>query len=156
MVAAQNSTAGDSLACTTCLQSSLQALPLCQGLNITTNAPNSTVTPAYAACLCSSMNGTWIDACADPTKCGPDILAFKAQYPDTLTRLGLQCNGTTPTFAPPTADPVLPTSAVPTGSTPTGVDGKASIGHMDAVPSALFTKIMGALAVAAAVGAGLI
>ncbi|KAF8926926.1 hypothetical protein EDD21DRAFT_363869 [Dissophora ornata] len=156
IVAAQNST-GDGAACTLCLQNSLRALPLCKDLNITMGNFDPSVSPAYAACLCSSLNGTWIDACAGVSQCGPDVEQFKNTYPSTIQDAGLQCNGTTPTFVPVATDSVLPTSALPTSSaSPTSGSTKSSAGDMGAVPSALFTNVMGALALVAAVGASLI
>ncbi|KAG0367091.1 hypothetical protein BGZ54_004404 [Gamsiella multidivaricata] len=159
VVAGQNSTQGDGLVCTTCLQNSLRALPLCKDLNITVGDFNPGVSTAYAACLCSSLSGTWIDACKDASQCGPDIESFKATYPSTIEQAGLQCNGSTPTFVPATPDPVAPSTAPPAGASPTGSassTGKPSAGNMDALPSTMFTKIMGAVAVVAAVAASFI
>ncbi|KAG0007092.1 hypothetical protein BGZ65_008907 [Modicella reniformis] len=118
---------------------------------------NPDVSPAYAVCLCSSLDGAWIDACKGTTLCGPDIESFKTSYPSTIQQAGLQCNGSTPTFVPAPADPVAPSSTLPGSSaSPTLGGGKPSTGQLDAVPSALFTKAMGALAIAVAIGANFI
>lgn len=154
-VAAQNSTEGGSADCVVCLQTSLQALPLCKGLNITMGDFDPAANPAYAVCLCSSLDGAWIDTCK--TKC-PDVESFKASYPSNMQQAGLQCNGSTPTFVPGPSDPVAPSSSLPAaGPSPTsGGNNNKSTGQLNAVPSALFTKAMGALAIAAAVASSFI
>ncbi|KAG0200209.1 hypothetical protein BGX28_006659 [Mortierella sp. GBA30] len=157
IVAAQqggNSTNGGGSGCMLCLQNSLMALPLCKGLNITVGEFNPGLSPEYAVCLCSSLNGTWIDACKDPSVCGPDIESFKNAYAENMQQAGLQCNGTKPTFIPPPADPVASTSA--SGTSPTQGAGNKSFAHKGAVPSILFMEVMGAFAVMAAVGASLL
>ncbi|KAF9574843.1 hypothetical protein EC968_005321 [Mortierella alpina] len=149
-----NSTDGGGASCTLCLQNALRALPLCKDLNITVGEFNPGVSPEYAVCLCSSINGTWIDACKGDSLCGPDIESFKGAYGSNLGHAGLQCNGTKPTFIPPPADPVAPTG--PGSASPTTGAGGKSFGQKSAVPSALFMQIMGAIAVAAGVGASLL
>ncbi|KAF9365887.1 hypothetical protein BGX34_007695 [Mortierella sp. NVP85] len=115
--------------------------------------------PAYAVCLCSSLDGAWIDTCK--TTC-PDIESFKASYASNIQQAGLQCNGSTPTFVPGPSDPVAPSSSLPAaGASPTSGGGNnnnnnKSNGQLNAVPSALFTKAMGALAIAAAVASSFI
>ncbi|KAF8926925.1 hypothetical protein EDD21DRAFT_411228 [Dissophora ornata] len=86
-------------ACATCLQSSLQALPLCASVNITMGELNPEGDAVMAACLCSSLNGTWVDACTGDAQCGQDIVSFKNAYSDNIQSAGLSC-GTTPSFAP--------------------------------------------------------
>lgn len=152
-VAAQNSTTGGSADCVLCLQTSLGALPKCKGLNITMGNIEPGVSPAYAVCLCSAIDGAWVDSCKDATKCGADIESFKSSFASNLQQAGLQCNGTTPTYSPPPADPVAPSSTFPSNASPTG--GK-SAGQLSAVPSTLFTRAMGAIAIAAAIGASFI
>ncbi|KAI1309709.1 hypothetical protein EDD11_004051 [Mortierella claussenii] len=87
-------------ACTTCLQSSISALPLCKGLNITIGdfQPGNNPT-AVAACLCSSLSGNWIDQCTGAAQCGQDIASFKNTYSGNIQAAGLSC-GTTPSFVP--------------------------------------------------------
>lgn len=73
----------------------------------------------------------------------------------------MNCNGTTPTFIPGPTDPVIPPSGLPTaassgapaGASPTSPasGGKGSAGAVSYLPWT--TEVMGALAVAAAVGA---
>ncbi|KAF9289015.1 hypothetical protein BGZ68_010170 [Mortierella alpina] len=156
-VAAQeggNSTEGGGSGCTPCLQNALRALPLCKTLNIIVGEFNPGVSPEYAACLCSSLDGAWIDTCKDASLCGADIESFKSAYPSNLQQAGLQCNGTRPTFIPPPADPVAPTG--PGAATPTDGAGGKSLGLKSAVPSVFFMQIMGAIAIAAGVGASLL
>ena len=145
-------------ACDTCLQKSLMALPKCVGLNITLGTVDPAVSPQYAVCLCSSLNGTWIDACTET--CGPDIAGFKATYAQEMQGVGLDCNGTIPTFVPQPTDPVIPPSGLPnaSGSAPAGSSatapasgGKGNAGAVNYLPWT--TEVMGALAVVAAVGA---
>ncbi|KAF9933116.1 hypothetical protein BGZ67_004411 [Mortierella alpina] len=157
VVAAQeggNSTDGGGSACTLCLQNTLRALPLCKDINITIGEFNPGVSSEYAVCLCSSINGTWIDNCKGDTLCGPGIESFKSAYGSNLQQAGLQCNGTKPTFIPPPADPVAPTG--PGAASPTKGAGGTSWGQSTAAPSALFMQFMGAVAVAAGVGASLL
>ncbi|KAG0196849.1 hypothetical protein BGX28_009685 [Mortierella sp. GBA30] len=98
IISVQGQTNG-AAACTICLQDSLKALPLCAGLNITVGNFNPSENPAYAVCLCSSLDGAWVDACSGADKCGQDILSFKNAYAGNLQSAGLSC-GTTPTFNP--------------------------------------------------------
>ncbi|KAF9948698.1 hypothetical protein BGZ72_009421 [Mortierella alpina] len=149
-----NSTEGGGASCTLCLQNSLRTLPACKDLNITVGEFNPGVSPEYAVCLCSSLNGTWIDTCKGDSLCGPDIESFKGAYASNLQQAGLQCNGTKPTFIPPPADPVAPTGT--DAASPTGGAGGKSSGQRNAVPSALFMQLMGAVAVAVGVGASLL
>ncbi|KAG0054321.1 hypothetical protein BGZ83_011427 [Gryganskiella cystojenkinii] len=86
-------------ACSTCLQQSIQSLPLCQGLNIVIGDFNPGESPAYAACLCSSLDGAWIDNCTGVAQCGADIKSFKSAYAGNIQNAGLIC-GSTPTFVP--------------------------------------------------------
>ncbi|KAG0363600.1 hypothetical protein BG005_009951 [Podila minutissima] len=140
---------GGGAACTICLQTSLQALPLCKSLNVTgaIGEFDPSGSPAYAACLCSSLDGAWIDNCKDASKCGVDITAFKATYGDSMKQAGLVCNGTTPTFNPPPPDVVAPSSTTPAGA---GATGAKSDGQKE-MPL-LVTQIVGAVTVAAAIG----
>ncbi|KAG0249083.1 hypothetical protein BG011_009611 [Mortierella polycephala] len=98
MVSVQGQTNG-AAACTICLQKSIQALPLCSGLNITMGDFNPSENPAYAKCLCSTLDGAWIDSCSGENQCGQDIAAFKSAYAGNIQAAGLSC-GATPTFAP--------------------------------------------------------
>ncbi|KAF9906751.1 hypothetical protein EC991_000344 [Linnemannia zychae] len=149
-------------ACQTCLQTSLKALPLCTGVNITLGDFDPTSSPAYAACLCQSTSGTWIDSCITAKTCSDDILSFKASYADSLTEMGLNCNGTTPTFVPAPSASVAPSSALPSGTgaggaSPTSGAGAGgsppnSAGNVNG-PSFLLAETMGVLAVVAAIGA---
>ncbi|KAG0039657.1 hypothetical protein BGZ82_007243 [Podila clonocystis] len=140
---------GGSAACTICLQTSLGALPLCKSLNVTgaIGEFDPSGSPAYATCLCSSLDGAWIDNCKDASKCGGDILNFKGTYGDSMKQAGLVCNGTTPTFNPPPPDVVAPSSTEPAGASPTGTK---SAGQKE-VPL-LVTQIVGVVTVAAAIG----
>lgn len=85
--------------CSACLEQSIQSLPLCQGLNVTIGAFNPGESTAYAACLCSSLDGAWINACTDVTECGTDINSFKSAYAGNIQDAGLVC-GSQPTFIP--------------------------------------------------------
>ncbi|KAG0334935.1 hypothetical protein BG004_000204 [Podila humilis] len=85
--------------CTVCLQTSIQALPLCTGLDITMGNFNPSESTAYAACLCSSLDGKWIEACSGDDKCGGDILSFQAAYAGNIQSAGLVCTPV-PTFIP--------------------------------------------------------
>ncbi|KAG0032738.1 hypothetical protein BGZ81_010137 [Podila clonocystis] len=147
--AAQGNSTGGSDPCTSCLQTSLQALPLCKSLNVTSAIGefDPSGSPAYAACLCSSLDGAWMDNCKDASKCGGDILTFKASYGDLMKQAGLVCNGATPTFNPPPPDVVAPSSTEPAGASPTGTK---SAGRKE-VPL-LVTQIVGVITVAAAIG----
>ncbi|GJJ76647.1 hypothetical protein EMPS_09006 [Entomortierella parvispora] len=147
-----NSTEGG--ACQTCLQDSLMALPACTGLNITMGEVNPSITPQYAACLCSSINGTWIDACTKT--CGSDIDGFKQAYAQEMEgQIGLNCNGTTPTFVPVPTGSVIPPipepSATGAAGSGSGAGGKGNAGAVSYLPWT--TEVTGAIAVVAAVGA---
>ncbi|KAF9103072.1 hypothetical protein BGX27_010749 [Mortierella sp. AM989] len=156
-VAGQNNTGGDGELCTSCLQTALMALPLCKGLNITIGNFNPGESPAFAVCLCSSIDGAWVDTCQDTTKCGPDIVSFKASYKANMEQVGLQCNGTTPTFIPGPTAPIEPSTTIGTTSPTGGADSdNKSFGVKNAEPSGLFIKTMGAMAFAVAIGASLI
>ncbi|KAF9911473.1 hypothetical protein BX616_010574 [Lobosporangium transversale] len=150
----------DGAICTTCLQDSLRALPLCKDLNITMGSFNPGESVAYAACMCSSLDGAWVDLCKDPSKCGPDVESFKGTYAATMEQAGLRCNGTTPTFIPQPTDPVEPSSALPTasGSGPSmaSPSDKPSSSIVGAMPSTFFMQLMGAVSVAVAIGASFI
>ncbi|KAG0334934.1 hypothetical protein BG004_000203 [Podila humilis] len=152
---AQTETPGGGAACTICLQTSLQALPLCKSLNVTGTIGefDPSGSKEYAACLCSSLDGAWIDGCNDPSKCGADIDLFKQTYKQSMTQAGLDCTGSTPTFNPPPPDAVAPSSTDAGGSTPTGGAGAGdskSAGQKD-VPLML-TQVVGVVTVAAAIG----
>ncbi|GJJ76648.1 hypothetical protein EMPS_09007 [Entomortierella parvispora] len=88
--------------CSACLQQSIQSLPLCQGLNVTIGAFNPGESTAYAACLCSSLDGAWISQCTDVTACGSDINSFQSAYSSNIQSAGLIC-GAQPTFNPSAA-----------------------------------------------------
>ncbi|KAG0274848.1 hypothetical protein BGZ95_009415 [Linnemannia exigua] len=145
-------------ACQTCLQTSLKALPLCAGVNVTLGEFDPNSKPEYAACLCQSTSGSWIDSCIASKTCSDDILSFKASYAESLTGMGLNCNGTTPTFIPAPSASVAPSSALPSGGSPTsGGAGAAkptgaNAGNVNG-PSFLLAETMGVLAVVAAIGA---
>ncbi|KAF9118411.1 hypothetical protein BGW39_001212 [Mortierella sp. 14UC] len=146
-------------ACQTCLQTSLKALPLCASVNITIgNYFDSAASPEYAACLCQSTSGAWIDSCIAAKTCTDDILSFKAAYAESLAEMGLNCNGTTPTIVPVPSASVAPSSALPSGTgaggaSPTsGGASPTSAGNVNG-PSFLLAETMGVLAVAAAIGA---
>ncbi|KAF9365886.1 hypothetical protein BGX34_007694 [Mortierella sp. NVP85] len=85
--------------CMTCLQNGLSALPLCKGLNIKMGELDP-ADPALAKCLCSSLDGNWVDGCTGAAQCGQDILSFKKEYPSNLESAGLRCTGGTPTYIP--------------------------------------------------------
>ncbi|KAF9917381.1 hypothetical protein BX616_001195 [Lobosporangium transversale] len=85
----------DPVACASCLQKALQALPACAGVQI---QPGS-VSPAYASCLCSSLSGAWIDSCKGASQCGSSVTYFKSAYGSIIKAAGLSCTGT-PTFSP--------------------------------------------------------
>ncbi|KAG0249082.1 hypothetical protein BG011_009610 [Mortierella polycephala] len=143
----------DGTACTLCLQNSLRALPLCKDIDIVVGEFNPGVSPDYASCLCSSLDGAWVDACADTTKCGADIMAFKDTYAANIKEAGLQCDGPAPTFVPKEADPIAPSSTGPNGSAPTGDSGNPeSFGIKGTAPTFLLAEAMGLLGVVVAVG----
>ncbi|KAF9325697.1 hypothetical protein BG006_010827 [Podila minutissima] len=84
----------DPAACTLCLQSSLQSLPACTGVEA------SSSNPAYAACLCASLNGAWIDACSGDSQCGAAIATFRASYASNIQAAGLSCANGQASFTP--------------------------------------------------------
>ncbi|KAF9561366.1 hypothetical protein EC968_005773 [Mortierella alpina] len=94
VVSAQNGAA----ACTICLQDSIKGLPKCAGLNITMGDFDPSTNPAFAVCLCSSLDGAWVDKCAGEDKCGQDILSFKKTFEVNIKDAGLSCEGT-PSFS---------------------------------------------------------
>ncbi|KAF9151951.1 hypothetical protein BG015_005997 [Linnemannia schmuckeri] len=149
-------------ACQTCLQTAIKALPLCAGVNITIGDFDPAASPAYAACLCQSTSGTWIDSCIASKTCSDDVLSLKATYASSLTEIGLNCNGTTPTFIPGTTAPVAPSSALPTGGAsatsgsgakPTGSNGTSAGQKSISASSFMLAETMGVLAVVTAIGA---
>ncbi|KAF9095747.1 hypothetical protein BGX23_012675 [Mortierella sp. AD031] len=85
--------------CMLCLQNSLQSLPACAGLTIIFGEINPASDPAYAACLCSSLDGAWIDKCTTGAQCSQDVVSFKNAYADNIRAAGLAC-GAQPTFVP--------------------------------------------------------
>ncbi|KAF9143178.1 hypothetical protein BGX30_001123 [Mortierella sp. GBA39] len=87
LVASTASAQADPSACTLCLQESLMQLPACANVEATAGS----VSPAYAACLCSSLSGSWIDSCAAADKCGSAISAFKSSYAPNMKDAGLTC-----------------------------------------------------------------
>ncbi|KAF9947668.1 hypothetical protein BGZ70_002570 [Mortierella alpina] len=93
VVSAQNGAAS----CTICLQNAIMALPKCAGLNITMTDFDPSLNPAYSVCLCSSLDGAWVDGCSGADKCGQDILSFKKAFADNIKSAGLSCEGT-PSF----------------------------------------------------------
>ncbi|KAG0340352.1 hypothetical protein BG000_000128 [Podila horticola] len=84
----------DPAACTLCLQTSLQSLPACKGVEA------SSSNPAYAACLCASLDGAWIDACSNASQCGATIATFRASYASNIQAAGLKCANGQASFAP--------------------------------------------------------
>ncbi|KAG0282066.1 hypothetical protein BGZ96_000861 [Linnemannia gamsii] len=147
-------------ACQTCLQNGIKALPLCAGVNITIGEFQDTGSPAYAACLCQSTSGTWIDSCVTSKTCSEDFLSFKATYASSLTDIGLNCNGTTPTLIPGTTAPVAPSSTLPSGgasATSGGSGAKPSTGGSTSAgisaSSFMIAETLGVLAVVTAIGA---
>ncbi|KAG0066823.1 hypothetical protein BGZ89_006856 [Linnemannia elongata] len=140
-------------ACQNCLQTAIKALPLCAGVNITIGDFNPAASPAYAACLCQSTSGTWIDSCIASKTCSEDVLSLKATYASSLTEIGLNCNGT-----------VAPSSALPSGgdgasatsgsgAKPTGSNGTSAGQKSISASSFMLAETMGVLAVVAAIGA---
>ncbi|KAF9934969.1 hypothetical protein FBU30_009391 [Linnemannia zychae] len=89
----------DASACTLCLQEALKALPACANVEPT---PGS-VSPAYAACLCSSLSGSWADSCASTADCGSTVAAFKSNYGINMKSAGLNCDNGQASFTPPSA-----------------------------------------------------
>ncbi|KAF9907793.1 hypothetical protein EC991_010485 [Linnemannia zychae] len=85
-VSAQSS---DPSACTLCLQQALKQLPACA--NVEAPAAGSAVSSAYAACLCSSLSGSWIDSCSSADKCGAAVSALKSAYGPNIEAAGLTC-----------------------------------------------------------------
>ncbi|KAK3826523.1 MAG: hypothetical protein JOS17DRAFT_750391 [Linnemannia elongata] len=83
--------------CMVCLQDSLQSLPACTTLKVVIGELDPASDPAYAACLCSSLDGAWIDKCT--STCSEDVLSFKNAYADNIQSAGLRC-GAQPTFVP--------------------------------------------------------
>ncbi|KAF9916168.1 hypothetical protein FBU30_001517 [Linnemannia zychae] len=148
--------------CQNCLQTSLKALPLCANVNITVGDFDPNSSPGYAACLCQSTSGTWIDTCITNKACSEDVLSLKQNYAASLTELGLNCSGATPTFIPAPTASVLPSSVLPSGGAsstggnaqPTGTGGK-SAGVMNG-PSLWLAETMSVLAVISAIGASLL
>ncbi|KAF9095748.1 hypothetical protein BGX23_012676 [Mortierella sp. AD031] len=148
--------------CQNCLQTSLKALPLCVNVNITLGDFDPSSSPAYAACLCQSTAGAWIDSCIASKTCSDDVLSLKAAYASSLQDMGLNCNGTTPTFSAVPSATVAPSSVLPSG-TPTSSGGPAggsptkgadkSAGQKSTAPSFMLAETMGVLAVVAAIGA---
>ncbi|KAF9382323.1 hypothetical protein CPB97_007221 [Podila verticillata] len=84
----------DPAACTLCLQTSLQSLPECKGVEA------SSSNPAYAACLCASLSGAWIDACSGASQCGAAISVFRTSYASNIQAAGLKCANGQASFAP--------------------------------------------------------
>ncbi|KAF8946288.1 hypothetical protein BGZ47_000895 [Haplosporangium gracile] len=87
IVASTASAQVDPSTCTLCLQEALKQLPACANVK----AIAGSVSPAYAACLCSSLSGSWIDSCAAADKCGSTISAFKNSYAPNIRAAGLTC-----------------------------------------------------------------
>ncbi|KAF9128631.1 hypothetical protein BGW39_004891, partial [Mortierella sp. 14UC] len=85
-VSAQSS---DPSACTLCLQQALKQLPACA--NVQPPVANGPVSSAYAACLCSSLSGSWIDSCSAANKCGATVTALKSAYGPNIKAAGLTC-----------------------------------------------------------------
>ncbi|KAG0282112.1 hypothetical protein BGZ96_000830 [Linnemannia gamsii] len=86
-VASTATAQADPSACTLCLQEALKQLPACANVEVTAGS----VSPAYAACLCSSLSGSWIDSCSGTDKCGAAISAFKSSYGGNIKAAGLTC-----------------------------------------------------------------
>ncbi|KAF9194522.1 hypothetical protein BGZ51_009085 [Haplosporangium sp. Z 767] len=89
----------DPAACTLCLQEALQTLPACTNVEATAGS----VSPEYAACLCSSLSGTWMDSCKGNAQCGSALDSFKAMYASNIQLAGLNCAGGQASFTPPSA-----------------------------------------------------
>ncbi|KAK3813365.1 MAG: hypothetical protein J3Q66DRAFT_348130 [Benniella sp.] len=89
MVASMVSAQGDAVACTLCLQNAIKALPACANVQPTAGS----VSTAYAACLCSSLSGSWADACT--AQCGSAAVStLKSSYSTLIQAAGLVCTGT--------------------------------------------------------------
>ncbi|KAF9404621.1 hypothetical protein BGZ94_004045 [Podila epigama] len=142
---AQEGAGTGSSECITCLQTSLSAVSLCQGVNVTGvfGEYNATGSPALAKCLCSAKDGAWVDNCTPDTKCGSDIVAFKNTFGQYLEQSGLVCNSSTPTFVPPPPDVDEPSPTQPAG----GAQTTDSAGQKQ--QPALFTQIIGFSTIAA-------
>ncbi|KAG0235162.1 hypothetical protein BGW41_000913 [Actinomortierella wolfii] len=112
--------------CPLCLQKRLQESPGCAGTNITLQAIDVVSNPGIAKCLCANVDGSFMDPCAGETVCGSELDLFKNSFKSNLEQAGLRCNGTTPTFIPPPADPIAPSNTGSTSPTPTGKDGPGS------------------------------
>ncbi|KAK3815827.1 MAG: hypothetical protein J3R72DRAFT_461261 [Linnemannia gamsii] len=100
LVVAQEPTATDNSAptpCMVCLQDSLQSLTACTSLTIVVGDMDPASDPAFAECLCSSLDGAWIDKCL--STCSQDIVSFKNAYSENIQAAGLIC-GAQPTFVP--------------------------------------------------------
>ncbi|KAF9538504.1 hypothetical protein EC957_006707 [Mortierella hygrophila] len=83
--------------CMLCLQDSLQSLSACTTVKVVIGEMEPASDPAYAACLCSSLDGAWIDKCT--STCSQDVLSFKNAYAENIQAAGLSC-GAQPTFVP--------------------------------------------------------
>ncbi|KAF9151950.1 hypothetical protein BG015_005996 [Linnemannia schmuckeri] len=83
--------------CMVCLQESLQSLSACKSLTVVIGNMDPASDPAYAACLCSSLDGAWIDKCM--STCSQDVVSFKNAYAENIQAAGLRC-GAQPTFIP--------------------------------------------------------
>ncbi|KAF8982958.1 hypothetical protein BGZ46_000306 [Entomortierella lignicola] len=92
MASAQNATS-----CTTCLQQALKTLPACANVQFPQGGQVST---SYAACLCSSLSGTWASSCSGASQCGSAISSFVSTYAADIQAAGLKCSGTSGTFTP--------------------------------------------------------
>ncbi|KAG0264204.1 hypothetical protein BG011_007238 [Mortierella polycephala] len=89
----------DPAACTLCLQEALQTLPACGNVEAT---PGS-VSQDYANCLCSSLNGAWMDSCKGDAQCGSTLAPFQSLYASNIQLAGLNCAGGQASFTPPSA-----------------------------------------------------
>ncbi|KAF9916169.1 hypothetical protein FBU30_001518 [Linnemannia zychae] len=95
-VFAQSTTDGSApTPCMSCLKASIESLPACQSLTIVIGDMNPASDPAYAKCLCSSLDGAWVDKCI--STCSQDILSFKNAYSENIQAAGLRCSPV-PTF----------------------------------------------------------
>ncbi|KAF9579719.1 hypothetical protein BGW38_003910 [Lunasporangiospora selenospora] len=97
-ILSMTTTQAQGTACTDCLQASLQSLPLCSKLDIAIGNFTPSNSREYAACLCSSLDGAWIDKCRPDSLCGEDIMSFKDAYADNLRSASLIC-GSQPSFS---------------------------------------------------------
>ncbi|KAF9438447.1 hypothetical protein BGZ76_007840 [Entomortierella beljakovae] len=82
--------AQDPSACTACLQSALKTLPACANAQ---PPADGEVSAEYAACLCSSLSGSWMDSCSGAAQCGSGVSNFKAAYSANIQEAGLDCSG---------------------------------------------------------------